>query len=224
MNDVLDIKYDLVNRPERVYVDKLISKKSALLLALGLFIIGLIISVFVNIYYFLVILMDVVVLVVYNFYNKKMLLLKPLLASALMVSVYPLSFALTEGGIASPRRDSLFLYPIWLFLTCVPYAILQDVRDVKGDIEGGSKSYVDIMGRKKVRTIAVVSAILGIPFCTLPYILGMCGSVYLSGIILAVTSLLAGIIIGSDKAFMRGVKINIIIIMLFSLLDLMAVK
>lgn len=224
MNDLLDIKYDLVNRPERVYIDKLISKRAAKYLAIALFAAGIAFGLLVNIYYFLAILVDVIILVIYNCYNKKMLLLKPVIAAALMVTVYPLSFALTEGGNLSMRRDSLYIYPIWLFFTCIPYAIMQDIRDIKGDTEVGNGSYPVIMGIKKVRTVAVISGVLGIPFCMLPYILGMCGAVYLVGIVLAVVSLLAGILIGSDRAFMLGIKINIIIIMLFSLFDLMVAK
>ncbi len=124
MNDYYDIKNDSINRPQRIPLKELISEKNIKRLFIGFFLVGLIAALWVNLKFFSIIILDLVILVFYNVYSKRLSLFKAVIVSLLVVSIYPLSLALTSGGYPSLRRDSLFIFPMWLFLIILAYEIV----------------------------------------------------------------------------------------------------
>ena len=132
LNDVCDRTVDAVNRPDRVLPKQIISPKAACIAAVILFTGGLIVSLTCGWTFFCVLATVTAGLILYDLYSKKMGTFKNILAAALTVSLYPLSFALAEP-VPTPRLNSLFIFPVWLFLTTVGYEMLKDINDVKGD-------------------------------------------------------------------------------------------
>lgn len=122
----------------------------------------------------------------YNLYSKGISWGKPLLVSLLLVSIYPFSFALTEGGIASPRRDSLFIFPVWLFLSVIAYELLADAADAEGDRHGRDGGYAARVGSHNLQISGKIVAGISAPVAFIPYLAGMCHGVYLAGAIVSV--------------------------------------
>src|SRR3989338_1143799 len=112
---------------------------------------------------------------------------KSIIVALLVVSIYPLAFAITAGGNPSLRRDSLFIFPIWLFFATLAYEIIQDSIDIRGDSEGGAKTLPMIIGAKKARNLATGCVILAIPVSFIPFYYGMCGKVYLIGALISLS-------------------------------------
>lgn len=223
MNDYCDIKSDTINRPQRIPLKKLISEKNTKGLFISFFLVGLIVALFVNLNFFNIIILDLVILVFYNLYSKRLYLLKNLIVSLIVVSIYPLSFALTSGGVPSLRRDSLFIFPIWLFLIILAYEIVEDIVGMQGDKEKGGNTLPIMIGAKKARNLAILIALLSTPIAFIPYFKGMCGTIYLMGALLTLP-IFIGSMFFKEKIVSMGLLFYIRAITFFSLVDIILIK
>lgn len=223
MNDYYDIKSDSINRPQRIPIRKLISEKNLKWLFIGFFLVGLIAALFVNQNFFLIIMLDLTILLFYNLYSKKLYFLKSVIVSLLVVSIYPLSLALTSGGYPSLRRDSLFVFPIWLFLITLAYEIVEDVVGMQGDKEEGANTLPIMIGAKKARNLAILIALISTPIAFIPYLKGMCGTVYLIGA-LSTLPILIGSMFFKEKTLSIGLLFYVRAVTFFSLVDIILIK
>ncbi|KAF0151755.1 MAG: 4-hydroxybenzoate octaprenyltransferase, partial [Elusimicrobia bacterium] len=158
-------------------------------------------------------------LVLYNLYSKRLGVFKEAAISLIVASIYPLSLALTSGGASSPRRDSLYIFPFWFFLEIMAYEIMRDVIDLPGDRAGGGSTLPMKTGPARARRLAAGLALAGVPVSLLPYLLGMCGPVYLAGALAAAACLLAGLR-ARDAVFSKLIFANILLVAFASLADL----
>ncbi|MGA1796354.1 MAG: UbiA family prenyltransferase [bacterium] len=220
MNDCCDLGYDIINNPRRVLINSAISKRGAQWMYRMLFLMGLLIAAIVNAWFFGLIMLDTLAVYFYNLYSKRLAYIKDILVSLLVVSIYPLSFALTSGGTPSPRRDSLFIFPIWLFLMVMSYELSQDILDIHGDRSGGGNTLPSLIGIIETRRLATILALVSIPIACAPFCLGMCGMVYLIGFVITLPVFVVSLFF-SDRLFSHGVLFFIRAITLASLIDLM---
>ncbi len=223
MNDYYDIKSDAINRPKRIPLRKLLSENNLKMLFIGFFLAGLISALFVNSKFFSIIILDLAILVFYNLYSKRLYLLKAVVVSLLVVSIYPLSLALVSGGYASLRRDSLFIFPVWLFLIILAYEIVEDIVGMQGDKEGGGNTLPIVIGAKKARNLAIFIALISTPIAFFPYFKGMCGVVYLIGALLTLP-IFIGSMFFKEKVLSAGLLFYVRAIAFFSLVDIILVK
>ncbi|MFH1260061.1 MAG: UbiA family prenyltransferase [Elusimicrobiota bacterium] len=223
MNDYCDIQYDLINKPEKVYLTRFVSRKLARYISGIFFVVGLLIAAAVNRYFFIWYIFDTLGLIFYNLQGKKFYYLKSVLVSLLVVSIYPLSLALTSNGFDSPRRDSLLIFPFWLFLTIFAFELMQDIKDFAGDQMYQAKTLPVKIGIFKTRNLATISALAAIPVAFLPYYFGQCGGIYLWGYLL-VTPILIGTMFLNNKIFSCGLFFSILGITVASLFDIMVIK
>lgn len=183
LNDVCDISADAVNNPNRILPKKKITPKAALIGAVILFAAGIIVSTFCGIPYTELLTVVAGGLVLYDLFSKKMGIFKNITAAALTTSLYPLSFALAEP-VLTPRLNSLYIFPAWLFFTAVGYEMLKDIEDIKGDsIRQTGLSYRDHPGFLLAARIIIVAASV---LTLLPYLLGYCEMIYLFSSITAI--------------------------------------
>ena len=191
LNDIFDIDIDRINCPGRMLPSGKVTLKTALLFSIILFILGLICAGFGGIPFLTGIIIVTGLLTFYDLYSKRMGIFKDILVAILMTLLYPLAFALAEP-VRTPRLNVLFIHPFWLFITCLGYEMLKDIRDVKGDINKYGNS-VKNFGRKRwflviSRILAVTAALVNL----LPFFLGYCRLIYLmasvGAIILAIAS------------------------------------
>ncbi|MBL7084541.1 MAG: UbiA family prenyltransferase [Candidatus Omnitrophica bacterium] len=223
MNDCCDLKYDLKNRPEQIYITKAISEKNAKLVSLLFFISGLLAALLVNVWFLALIFLDMLILVFYNLYSKKLFYLKNVIISLVVVSIYPLSFAITSGGVPSLRRDSLFIFPIWLFLIIISYEFSEDILDIEGDRAKGGKTVPIVIGAKRTRNIATLLALISIPIAFIPFFYGMCGRAYLIGALITLPVFVVSIF-SQQVTFSKGSLFFIRAITASSLVDIILVK
>lgn len=219
MNDLCDAEYDSVNRPGSALIGRRLPAWLAGRLAAALFAAGIICAFFVNLRFTAVILPLSAMLALYNLYSKRLGVFKEAAISLIVVSIYPLALALTSGGTSSPRRDSLYIFPAWFFLNIMAYEIMRDIIDSPGDRAGSGTSLPLLIGEKKARKAAVFLALAGIPVSLLPYLLGMCGSIFLGGAAAAALLLAAGTFMRS-RGLSKAIFINILLVAFSSLADL----
>lgn len=190
LNDVCDIPVDVINSPNRMLPKGQVTPETALASAGILSGCGVGLSVFCGWKFFLVLVFITIGLIIYNLYSKKMGLFKPVLVAVLTTSLYPLAFSLAEPSF-TPRLRSLYIFPVWLFLSSVGYEMLKDIRDIRGDSTvrtADGKSYCCKPHFLWAAKVILVTASLLTP---VPYLLGYCGRIYLASSLLAIV--LAGL-------------------------------
>ncbi len=146
INDYYDIKIDLVNKPGRIVIGKLITRRQALLIhslfnftAIGL---GLLLSWRVALYFtgcaFL--------LWVYSNYLKRTPLLGNIVVSVLTAAtIWIISIYYREN-------DSLiYSYSIFAFFMSLVREVIKDVEDTKGDASYGCKTLPIAFGVRKTK-------------------------------------------------------------------------
>lgn len=217
LNDIIDRPVDAINNPNRVLVRGLIHPRTAMAATGILFVSGIGLSVLAGARFRAVLTLVACGLVFYDLYSKKMGIFKNIMAAALTVSLYPLSFALANP-VSTPRLNSLYIFPVWLFLTAIGYEMLKDIGDVKGDsIHKTNRAYA---ASPKFLLAARVIIMAAAGLSLLPTVLGYCKVIYLACSI--VTIALAGLSLKlpPEKAI-RPVYAGVFIITLGSLADLL---
>lgn len=175
INDYFDVKTDLINKPTKVYVTKIISKKDAFKISLILAIIGLTLgsvvsylmlkTKLVSIYIFVI-----VSLYFYSNYLKKIAVLGNLLVAILCALPIFLLFLFIIGDNYIIYQNILFCYPILIYLL---FAIgitfirelIKDIEDVNGDLKIKAKTLPIIIGRKRAANIAFFFSFLLLVIC-----------------------------------------------------------
>ncbi|MGL4370505.1 MAG: UbiA family prenyltransferase, partial [Spirochaetota bacterium] len=180
MNDIIDLPYDRINRPGTVYIGKLISQNAAVVLFVILFALSLTFAAAASQLVCAVIAAQMAALLFYNIFSKKMSYLKPFFITLLFVSMYPLSFAIAGGGIPGPRRDSIFIFPVWLYFTVLSYEFITDAKDWTGDSISGAVGFTGRFGADAMIRSGKIITVLALPIAFIPYFAGMCGIIYLS--------------------------------------------
>lgn len=147
INDVLDYETDLINKPEKVIVNKFISAKNALMLYHLNNFFGLIISVYLayhiqNIPLVLIYPGAVCLLFLYSKYLKKKVILGNLTVAVFCAFVAGIVlFAERKGFFQLPTEEFQFVkiiftaYFVFAFLSTIYREIIKDIEDFKGDLQ-----------------------------------------------------------------------------------------
>ena len=135
INDYFDYEIDRINRPHRALPSNKISKSDAMMLSMALFAIGLGMSKYVNIYCFLIALSNVIVLLTYGKYSKKMYLLSNMIVSYLVASIFVYgAFAnQTDTFLESSKFQMVALLSACAFFATLSREIMKDIEDIEGD-------------------------------------------------------------------------------------------
>jgi len=173
INDIKDEKTDLLNKPEKVIIDKKITSRMAMRLYYGLTILGILVGFYLGfiVKYFLLGFVFVAVALLLWFYSsryQKTLLLGNIfisLLSALVVFIVWLFelFALRADPIIyteAMKQISIITivvlgYSVFAFLVSLIREIFKDIEDIEGDRKEGYKTLPIVFGRNKTNWIAV---------------------------------------------------------------------
>ncbi|NNC70574.1 MAG: geranylgeranylglycerol-phosphate geranylgeranyltransferase [Flavobacteriaceae bacterium] len=166
INDIYDIKADLINKPTKLLITNPHQKKVANLLYILLnsigFLTGLYISIRIGNSSFVgIFVLTALLLKWYSSYLKKKPLIGNLVVSVLIslsiliVGFFDLIPAITEENIVSQYHGfySLVDYAIFAFMFNFLREIIKDIEDVNGDIYLDMKTLPIIFGRKRTRNI-----------------------------------------------------------------------
>ena len=149
INDYLDIKLDLINKPNKVIVGQVISRRwtmfwhllfNAIALALGLFI-GTKVSVAIFI--------AAILLWVYSVSLKRRFLVGNLLVSALSAFVIIINFVFDT----SLQLELVVAYTLFAFGLTLLREIIKDTEDMRGDGKFNCKTIPIILGVRKTKTL-----------------------------------------------------------------------
>ncbi|QNM86433.1 geranylgeranylglycerol-phosphate geranylgeranyltransferase [Polaribacter pectinis] len=180
VNDIYDIEIDKINKPNKVFIDNIISKKNAwkvyfLLTSIGL-LLGFYLSFFEgttsNSLYFLLI---IFILFVYSKYLKKTFFLGNLAISFCLSMVIYITYVFTsEAIIYSESLEEFVVYKInhhdilgpvlaysfFAFLTTLVREIIKDIEDINGDLKLNAKTLPIIIGRNRSSMVAIFFTVI----------------------------------------------------------------
>lgn len=168
VNDILDVKADKINKPNKVFIQNAISKKSAWISYFALNLLGLVFGIYVSFLtekplYSVVFIVTILALFFYSKYLKQLPLIGNLLVSFLVA--FPIflvfHFNFSNGFILSQPNKKLNVnsiitgYFIFAFLTTLVREIIKDIEDTNGDYALKMKTLPILIGRKRANRVAL---------------------------------------------------------------------
>lgn len=158
INAFFDITADSINKPHRLLIDKLISRKQALQLyfivnVLGL---GLAFYLFLSLPFeqfgliFYIIVFSPLVLIAYSIWLKRLAIIGNLVVSFLAgLSLFCLGTALVDGDQNPVVFFSICVYSFLAFLLNLSRELIKDIEDIRGDNFCKMKTLPILIGKKR---------------------------------------------------------------------------
>jgi len=184
-NDIYDIEIDRVNKPKRPLPSGRMSARSAKAYAAALFIIGILVSYFINIYAFGVAVIASLLLVAYASKLKKVMFAGNVTVSLLVALTF------IYGGLLNFSLNNfqqlLVVLPLAVlaFLSNIGRELYKTIEDALGDKKAGADTFAVKYGIFRARTIASAFIIISVFLSFVPFVLGTLGMVYLMVVIIA---------------------------------------
>ena len=175
INDFFDVECDKISHPERVLPSGKISKKSALIFAVILFILGISISFVLPTICVIIAFAAAILLIFYSAVLSRI----PLAGNLLIASLS--AFAVFYGAFAV---GPLCAKSIWAGIIAatihLPREIFKDVQDSAGDIAAGRKTLPIVWDANKAGHLGAILCGLAMLVMVLPYLGGLFGQYYIS--------------------------------------------
>jgi len=171
INDYFDYEIDRINRPHRALPSNKISKSDAMMLSMALFAIGLGMSKYVNIFCFLIALSNVIVLLTYGKYSKKMYLLSNMIVSYLVASIFVYgAFAnQTDTFLESSKFQMVALLSACAFFATLSREVMKDIEDIEGDRKKYAVTLPIRLGVEKALEISKTFIFIAMALSLLPF-------------------------------------------------------
>lgn len=174
INDIYDIKADIINKPNKLFIDETISKNKAwksyfILTFIGLFFGGYLSISYSLTYFSTIFLITILGLFLYSKYLKKHLIIGNFIISlfvALVIYiVYLFDFKFLEFWKLTAKESTnsvlflqlwvvVILYASFAFLTTLIREIIKDIEDVDGDLKLKATTLPIVIGRKRASHVA----------------------------------------------------------------------
>jgi 4-hydroxybenzoate polyprenyltransferase len=186
INDYFDTKADRINKPEKVFVGRTISRRWALMLHVAFSSIGALMAIYLawhcgNLKLSLIPLFSILALWVYSAKLKKQLLAGNLIIAflAALVPILTALFEFKNGALLSleimnlnaPETGSKLLkegmvvisaYALFAFLSNLVREIVKDIEDMDGDEMQGGRTLPIVLGETQARYIAMSLVVFSI--------------------------------------------------------------
>ncbi len=195
INDYFDYETDIINRPDRPIPSGRTNRYTAVILSCGLFAIGLILTLLLNVLCIIVAVLNSIMLLLYGRYSKSLLFLSNLSISYLVGSVF-LFGGLTIGYI---EATTVLLFLCAFFMT-LSREIIKDVADVEGDSSIGGVTLPLRFGAPISRVVAAAAALTAILLSPLPFLWGIMGTYYLIIVVLADIIFAVSMVLSADRS------------------------
>ena len=148
INDYYDVKIDLINKPKRVVLGKVLHRRVALVSHFILNSLACFFAIFLGWKIFIIIVVTTVLMWFYANQLKRTALVGNLLISVLTgLSVYMPVF------LYGTAQQTLLLYAFFAFFISLVREIIKDMEDIKGDEEFGCKTLPIIWGIRKTKIV-----------------------------------------------------------------------
>lgn len=148
INDYFDVKIDRINKPDKVWIGKHLSRRNALLYHQILSGLGVLLGFFVNWKIFVINAICVCLLWFYASGFKK----KPFIGNltvAFLTSLVIIEIAL----VYAPQNKLVYMYAIFAFFINLIREIAKDMEDIEGDQMHGAKTVPIIYGIHKAKQL-----------------------------------------------------------------------
>jgi len=204
INDYADTESDKINRPSRPIPSGRVSKRSALVFSLVLFVLGIFLVFFMkNLVVFTIALVNSAFLIIYSFYLQNKILLGNIVIGYLVGSTF------FFGGAIFGNPLLPLILMVLSALVIFSREVVKDLEDIEGDRKGflkrltsGIKSKLSrrsgiaerfgittrgvtfTYGKRRATVTAALGLVLAVVVSPLPYLWEMLGSSYLALVIL----------------------------------------
>jgi 4-hydroxybenzoate polyprenyltransferase len=134
VNDLMDLSVDLINKPDRVIVNRYISRKNALIVYFLLNSTAIVLALaFLDIVLTTVFVFSVILLFIYSYKLKKLPLAGNLVVAFLCALVVLEVLWFQYDYLIDYWLLHLYLYAAFAFYTTLAREIIKDIEDIKGD-------------------------------------------------------------------------------------------
>ncbi|MCK4730137.1 MAG: geranylgeranylglycerol-phosphate geranylgeranyltransferase [Candidatus Aenigmarchaeota archaeon] len=177
INDYFDIDIDKINKPKRPLPSGRISKKQVIVFYICLSLIGLILSYFISVNFFILSVYNTILVFVYSLRFKK----NPIgniVDSWLACSVF-IAPVLIFGGFEELIVSTATILAVIAFFGNYGREVLKDVEDMKGDKLAGAKTLPIIFGKNKAVFFGKLLISFSSFFMFVPYFSGIFSEFYL---------------------------------------------
>lgn len=155
INDYYDVKIDVINKPDKVIIDRDISRKAAIIIHLATTCIAIGLAFFLNIKVVILIIFSSLLLWWYSNTLKRL----PLwgnLAVALLSALSIVSLHL----LYPEKNDEILFYSLMVFTCTLARELSKDLEDIEGDQSHGCRTLPIVIGIRKVKWVIVLLLIL----------------------------------------------------------------
>jgi len=206
-NDIIDIKSDRINHPDRPLVSGQVSRSGAWWLAVVCALVGLCLARLVSPLAFAVAVFVTLLLIAYSLFLQSVPLLGNLTVAVMAALTFPF------GGIAVGSIRGTVYPALFALLFHLGREIVKDLEDRRGDTEVGINTLAVRFGVRFPRTVVslVLAALIVMTF--VPFFDGTYGLTYFLIALLGVDGLLAGMIwklwTSDDPGSLRRVSLGL---------------
>lgn len=161
INDIRDYSIDLINKPDKVFIEKLLTQAQALRLYQILNLIGLLlgVSLFILLKWWGALIYPIIAIVALNVYAnhlKKQAFWGNFSVATLcaLIPLMVLGIEQLEFNLTISIQYILYIYALFAFISTFYREIIKDIEDAEGDEKYGSKTLPIIWGIPKVTQFA----------------------------------------------------------------------
>lgn len=148
INDYYDVKIDLINKPKRVVVGRVLKRRVAMIAHTILNITGIGLGFVLSYQLALLNLISAVLLWAYSNQLKRMVLVGNLVVSLLTgLSIYVVAFHF------DPQNTMIIAYSLFAFFFTLIREIIKDMEDLKGDENFGCRTLPIVYGIRKSKNV-----------------------------------------------------------------------
>ncbi len=171
LNDYFDIDIDKVNKPNKPLPSGKISRSDTLMLSIGLFLIGAGLAKSINIYCLSLAVVNIVMLILYAIYSKRLILISNFTIAYLVASVF-LFGALSAGNVDLLTKSRfVVVLSVCAFFMTFSREIVKDIEDIEGDKKMYSQTLPIVYGAKKAKRLAMMFGLFAILLSVVPYLM-----------------------------------------------------
>ena len=178
LNDYYDRDVDKVAHPDRSIPKGLVRPKDALALSVVMFAATVVMSVFVNLWSFSIVVTSIVIMVGYESLLKAEGLAGNLAISWLTGALF------LFGGAAVDRMEIAWILAALAFLATLGREIVKDIQDVEGD-RGSRRTLPMRIGPRSSGAVASGALIGAVVLSPVPYLLDLLSIWYLAAVVVA---------------------------------------
>ncbi len=154
-NDYIDVEIDRISHPKRALVIGVITKQTVLQLAIGCFLVGIMLAIVVDLRLALLALLVVALLLSYNIWWKRM----PLAGNVVIALLAGLTFLTGDMAVDGKITYGLpgpMVGAIYALLFHLVREIVKDVQDIEGDRTIGVNTLPQVIGVRPALMLALL--------------------------------------------------------------------